>query len=135
LVDEKGNAVNPSLVTALIANRELQKKPGSPIIYNLISSRAVREVVEEKGGKPLRSRVGHSYIKAMMAEAGAIFGGEHSGHFFFRFLACRFRDACSVARDSSITERAIKHFQSYLLLMPAISPVEKSTPRFQIANQ
>ena len=83
LVDEKGNAVNPSLLTALIADRELKKRPGSPIIYNLISSRAVREVVEENGGKPLRSRVGHSFIKAMMAESGAIFGGEHSGHFYF----------------------------------------------------
>lgn len=83
LVDEKGNAVNPSLLTALIADRELKKKPGSKIIYNLISSRAVREIVEENGGKPLRSRVGHSFIKAMMAESGAIFGGEHSGHFYF----------------------------------------------------
>ncbi|MFM8620740.1 MAG: phosphomannomutase/phosphoglucomutase [Candidatus Nanopelagicaceae bacterium] len=83
LVDENGNAVNPSLLTALIADRELKKKPGSPIIYNLISSRAVREVVAENGGKPLRSRVGHSFIKAMMAESGAIFGGEHSGHFYF----------------------------------------------------
>ena len=83
LVDEKGNAVNPSLLTALIAERELKKKPGAPIIYNLISSRAVREVVTESGGKPLRSRVGHSYIKALMAESGAIFGGEHSGHFYF----------------------------------------------------
>ncbi len=83
LVDENGDAVNPSLLTALIADRELKKKPGSPIIYNLISSRAVREIVEENGGKPLRSRVGHSFIKAMMAESGAIFGGEHSGHFYF----------------------------------------------------
>jgi phosphomannomutase len=83
LVDETGTAVNPSLLTALIAARELKKKPGSAIIYNLISSRAVREIVEENGGKPLRSRVGHSYIKAMMAESGAIFGGEHSGHFYF----------------------------------------------------
>lgn len=83
LVDENGEAVNPSLLTALIADRELKKKPGSPIIYNLISSRSVREIVEESGGKPLRSRVGHSFIKAMMAESGAIFGGEHSGHFYF----------------------------------------------------
>ncbi len=83
LVDENGEAVNPSLLTALIADRELKKKPGSPIIYNLISSRAVKEIVEENGGKPLRSRVGHSFIKAMMAESGAIFGGEHSGHFYF----------------------------------------------------
>lgn len=83
LVDEKGDAVNPSLLTALIADRELAKKPGSPIIYNLISSRVVKEIIEERGGKPLRSRVGHSFIKAMMAESGAIFGGEHSGHFYF----------------------------------------------------
>jgi phosphomannomutase len=83
LVDENGVAVNPSLLTALIADRELKKKPGSPIIYNLISSRAVKEIVEENSGKPLRSRVGHSFIKAMMAESGAIFGGEHSGHFYF----------------------------------------------------
>jgi phosphomannomutase len=67
----------------LIADRELKKKPGSPIIYNLISSRAVKEIVEENGGKALRSRVGHSFIKALMAESGAIFGGEHSGHFYF----------------------------------------------------
>lgn len=83
LVDENGEAVNPSLLTALIADRELKKKPGSPIIYNLISSRAVKEIVEENGGKALRSRVGHSFIKALMAESGAIFGGEHSGHFYF----------------------------------------------------
>ena len=83
LVDENGDAVNPSLLTALIADRELAKLPGSPIIYNLISSRAVKEIIEERGGKPLRSRVGHSYIKAMMADSGAIFGGEHSGHFYF----------------------------------------------------
>jgi phosphomannomutase len=83
LVDENGEAVNPSLLTALIADRELRKKPGSSIIYNLISSRAVKEVVTENGGNPLRSRVGHSFIKAMMAESGAIFGGEHSGHFYF----------------------------------------------------
>lgn len=83
LVDENGEAVNPSLLTALIADRELKKKPGSPIIYNLISSHAVKEIVEENGGKPLRSRVGHSFIKALMAESGAIFGGEHSGHFYF----------------------------------------------------
>lgn len=83
LVDETGNAVNPSLLTALIAERELKKQPGASIIYNLISSKAVKEVITENGGKPLRSRVGHSYIKAMMGEFGAIFGGEHSGHFYF----------------------------------------------------
>lgn len=84
LVDEKGDLVNPSALTALIADRALATDPGSTIIYNLISSRSVREVVEENGGTAVRSRVGHSYIKKLMAETGAIFGGEHSGHFYFR---------------------------------------------------
>lgn len=84
LVDELGVAVNPSALTALIAHRELIKHPGSTIIYNLISSRTVQEVIDENGGVGLRSRVGHSYIKKMMAESGAIFGGEHSGHFYFK---------------------------------------------------
>jgi phosphomannomutase len=84
LVDERGVAVNPSALTSLIAHRELIKRPGSSIIYNLISSRAVQEVINENGGVGLRSRVGHSYIKKMMAESGAIFGGEHSGHFYFK---------------------------------------------------
>ena len=83
LVDEKGEIVNPSALTGLIAIRELKRKPGSSIIYNLISSKAVPEIIVENGGKPLRSRVGHSYIKKMMADSGAIFGGEHSGHFYF----------------------------------------------------
>ena len=84
LVDELGNCVDPSALTALIATRELAKRPKSTIIYNLISSRAVKEVIEENGGKAVRSRVGHSYIKKLMAETGAIFGGEHSGHFYFK---------------------------------------------------
>ena len=84
LVDEKGALVNPSALTALIATRELAKSPGASIIYNLISSRAVKEVVEENGGTAIRSRVGHSYIKKQMAETNAVFGGEHSGHFYFR---------------------------------------------------
>jgi len=84
LVDENGAAINPSDLTSLIAHRELLKHPGATIIYNLISSRAVLEVIQENGGTGLRSRVGHSYIKAMMAESGANFGGEHSGHFYFK---------------------------------------------------
>jgi phosphomannomutase len=83
IVDEKGGLVSPSLLTALIAKRELLRHPGASIIYNLISSSVVPEVVLENGGKPIRSRVGHSFIKAMMAETGAVFGGEHSGHFYF----------------------------------------------------
>ena len=83
LVDERGELVNPSALTSLIAVRELKRKPGSTIIYNLISSKAVPEIVIENGGTPVRSRVGHSYIKKLMAETGAVFGGEHSGHFYF----------------------------------------------------
>ena len=84
LVDEKGETVDPSLLTALIASRELAKHPGATIIHSLISSRTVVEVINELGGVPVRSRVGHSYIKALMAETGAIFGGEHSGHVYFK---------------------------------------------------
>lgn len=84
LVDENGDAVNPSALTALIAERELKRYPGSGIIHNLISSRSVKEVVEENGGIAHRSRVGHSYIKALMAQTGSVFGGEHSGHFYFK---------------------------------------------------
>ncbi|MDQ6650449.1 MAG: phosphomannomutase/phosphoglucomutase [Actinomycetota bacterium] len=84
VVDERGELVAPSVLTALIATRELAKDPGSAIIYNLISSHAVPEIVREHGGEPVRSRVGHSFIKATMAETGAVFGGEHSGHFYFR---------------------------------------------------
>jgi phosphomannomutase len=84
LVDERSELVSPSALTALIAERELKKSPGASIIYNLICSRAVPEVIKENGGVALRSRVGHSYIKKMMAENKAIFGGEHSGHFYFK---------------------------------------------------
>lgn len=84
LVDETGAIVEPSLLTALIAESELKQSPGETIIYSLISSRIVPEVIRSNGGVPSRSRVGHSFIKAQMAETGAIFGGEHSGHFYFR---------------------------------------------------
>ncbi|WP_051217994.1 phosphomannomutase/phosphoglucomutase [Nocardioides insulae] len=84
VVDERGRAVPPSTVTALIAARELAKEPGATVIHNLITSRAVPEIVREHGGTPVRTRVGHSFIKATMAETDAIFGGEHSGHFYFR---------------------------------------------------
>jgi phosphomannomutase len=84
LVDETGAVVSPSAVTALIATRELAKEPGATIIHNLITSRSVPEIVREHGGTPVRTKVGHSGIKARMAETEAIFGGEHSGHFYFR---------------------------------------------------
>jgi phosphomannomutase len=84
VVDERGELVSPSVLTALIAVRELGKHPGSTVIHNLITSRAVPEIVAEHGGEAVRSRVGHSFIKATMAETDAVFGGEHSGHFYFR---------------------------------------------------
>ncbi|KUI45273.1 phosphoglucosamine mutase [Mycobacterium sp. IS-1590] len=84
VVDEKGHPVSPSAVTALVAARELGREIGATVIHNLITSRAVPELVTERGGTPVRSRVGHSYIKALMAETGAIFGGEHSAHYYFR---------------------------------------------------
>ncbi|NDF56801.1 MAG: phosphomannomutase/phosphoglucomutase [Actinobacteria bacterium] len=84
LINEKAELVNPSALTALIAVRELKKNPKSAIIYNLISSKAVPEVIAEHKGRAIRSRVGHSYIKNLMAETGAVFAGEHSGHFYFK---------------------------------------------------
>ena len=84
VIDERGRIVNPSTLTALIAARELQRSPGSTIIHNLITSKAVPEVVSECGGSAVKTRVGHSFIKATMAETDAVFGGEHSGHFYFR---------------------------------------------------
>ncbi|MFT4009770.1 MAG: phosphomannomutase/phosphoglucomutase [Nocardioidaceae bacterium] len=84
VVDQRGEAVSPSVLTALIAARELAKHPGSAVIHNLITSKAVPEIVTELGGVPVRTRVGHSFIKATMAETEAVFGGEHSGHFYFR---------------------------------------------------
>jgi phosphomannomutase len=84
VVDEKGHPVSPSAVTALVAARELNREIGATVIHNLITSRAVPELVAERGGTPVRSRVGHSYIKGLMAETGAIFGGEHSAHYYFR---------------------------------------------------
>ncbi|WP_314174520.1 phosphomannomutase/phosphoglucomutase [Streptomyces winkii] len=84
VVDERGAPVPPSAITALVASRELAKSPGSTVIHNLITSWSVPEVVREKGGTPVRTRVGHSFIKAEMARTGAIFGGEHSAHYYFR---------------------------------------------------
>ncbi|APE09951.1 phosphomannomutase/phosphoglucomutase [Rhodococcus pyridinivorans] len=84
VVDERGEPVTPSAVTALVAARELAKEPCSTIIHNLITSRVVPELVAEQGGKPVRTRVGHSFIKQQMAETGAVFGGEHSAHYYFR---------------------------------------------------
>ncbi|MEC3952258.1 phosphomannomutase/phosphoglucomutase [Nocardia sp. CDC153] len=84
VVDEKGDPVSPSAVTGLVAERELAKEPGATVIHNLITSKAVPELVTELGGTPVRTRVGHSFIKQQMAATGAIFGGEHSAHYYFR---------------------------------------------------
>jgi len=84
LVDEKAAPISGSLTTAMVARTLLNKSPGEKVIYNLICSWTVPEVITENGGIPIRTRVGHSFIKGVMAETGAIFGGEHSGHYYFR---------------------------------------------------
>ncbi|MFI8372402.1 phosphomannomutase/phosphoglucomutase [Streptomyces sp. NPDC085466] len=84
VVDERGEPVSPSAITALVAARELAKHPGGTIIHNLITSWSVPEVVRENGGTPVRTRVGHSFIKEEMATSGAVFGGEHSAHYYFK---------------------------------------------------
>jgi phosphomannomutase len=84
IVDENGQLIDGSTVTALVALNTLQKYPGTKILYNLICSRSVPELIERAGGVPVRSKVGHSIIKGVMRERDAVFGGEHSGHFYFR---------------------------------------------------
>jgi len=84
VVDERGRIVDGSTVTALVAINTLKKHPGAKILYNLICSRSVPELIERAGGIPVRSKVGHSIIKAVMREQDIVFGGEHSGHFYFR---------------------------------------------------
>ncbi|MEU8761885.1 phosphomannomutase/phosphoglucomutase [Streptomyces sp. NPDC048659] len=84
VVDENGDPVSPSAITALVAARELAKNPGGTVIHNLITSWSVPEVVREHGGTPVRTRVGHSFIKEEMAKTGAVFGGEHSAHYYFK---------------------------------------------------
>ena len=121
LINEKGELVNPSALTSLIAVHQLKTKPGSTIIYNLISSKAVSEVIAENGGIGVRSRVGHSYIKGLMAESGAIFGGEHSGHFYFSnfwradsgMLAALYALAELMATKNTLSE-LLKPFNRYV---------------------
>ncbi|HZD18851.1 MAG TPA: phosphomannomutase/phosphoglucomutase, partial [Actinomycetota bacterium] len=84
LVDERAEGVSGSEVTALVARAILQREPGARIVHNLICSWTVPEVIRENGGEPVRTRVGHSFIKQVMADTGAAFGGEHSGHYYFR---------------------------------------------------
>jgi len=84
LVDEQAATVSGSLTTALVAKAMLDAHPGATVLYNLICSKVVPETIVENGGTPVRTRVGHSFIKEVMAETGAVFGGEHSGHYYFR---------------------------------------------------
>jgi phosphomannomutase len=84
LVDETASPVSGSTTTSLVAKALLARNPGATVIYNLICSKAVPEVIKENGGVPVRTRVGHSFIKAVMAVTGAVFGGEHSGHYYFK---------------------------------------------------
>jgi phosphomannomutase len=84
VVDEQGRGISGSTTTAILATSVLRKHPGATILHNLICSRAVPEVIREHGGVPVRTKVGHSFIKQIMAETGAVFGGEHSAHYYFR---------------------------------------------------
>ena len=84
IIDERGHVVSPSTITAMIASQELAREPGATIVCNKITSRVVSEVVSAEGGKIVISRVGHTFVKAAMAEHNAIFGGEHSAHYYFR---------------------------------------------------
>ena len=83
LIDEKAQPISGSITTAVVADAMLRRHPGATILHNLICSKSVAEVVREGGGTPVRTRVGHSFIKQVMAETGAVFGGEHSGHYYF----------------------------------------------------
>jgi phosphomannomutase len=121
LVDERAMPVSGSLTTALVAARLLDKYPGESVIYNLICSWTVPEVVREKGGKPVRTRVGHSFIKKVMADTGAIFGGEHSGHYYFRDNYCADSGmiaALLVLEAMSVTEqplsRVLEPYERYV---------------------
>lgn len=84
LVDDKAQPVSGSTTTAIVAKAMLEKSPGATVLYNLICSKAVPEIIRENGGVPVVTRVGHSFIKGIMADTGAVFGGEHSGHYYFR---------------------------------------------------
>ena len=121
-VDEKGQSISPSAITALIAKRELKREPGSTIIHNLITSKSVAEVVKENGGTARKTRVGHSFIKQVMKDTNAIFGGEHSGHFYFRdfwfadsgmLAALHVLAALGETKDGTTFSSLIKEFDRY----------------------
>jgi phosphomannomutase len=131
LVNEKGEIVDPSLLSALIAQREITKNPGASIIYSLISSRIVPETISANGGKPLRSRVGHSFIKAMMAESGAVFAGEPAGHFYFQ----EFWGADSGALAALHTLAALGSSKVGTTLSQLLSPYAKYAQSGEINTQ
>ena len=110
LVDEKGEAVSGSLTAAVVARSILAKHPREKAVYSLTCSRVVRETITEMGGEPIRSRVGHSFIKTVMRETGAIFGGEHSGHYYFRdhfFADCGLLAALHVLEVCSLERKPL----------------------------
>jgi phosphomannomutase len=122
-VDENGVSISPSAITALIAKRELKREPGSVIIHNLITSRSVAEVVSENGGTAIKTRVGHSFIKQVMKDTNAIFGGEHSGHFYFRdfwfadsgmLAALHVLSALGETKSGATFSALIKEFDRYI---------------------
>jgi phosphomannomutase len=123
LVDEKGKPVSGSLTTAMVAASILDKQPGSSVVHNLICSKAVVETVIEHGGVPVRTRVGHSFIKQVMADTGAVFGGEHSGHYYFRenwradsgmIAALHILELLSVAGSGTSLSKLRKPFERYV---------------------
>ncbi|GAB3139306.1 phosphomannomutase/phosphoglucomutase [Micromonospora sonneratiae] len=142
VVDERGEPVSPSAITALVAVRELAKHPGSTIIHNLITSSAVPEIVQENGGQPVRSRVGHSFIKAEMARTNAIFGGEHSAHYYFRdfwfadtgMLAAMHVLAALGRQDRPLSELA-REFERYVASGEINSTVEDQAAKVAEVRQ
>ncbi len=128
VVDERGRTVDPSLLTALVAERELARHPGSTIIHNLITSRVVPEVVEKAGGTAVRTRVGHSFIKAEMARTGAVFGGEHSGHFYFRDFWGADSGMLAALHALAALGTQEGRCRTCSRRMPATSPAARSTP-------
>ena len=121
LVDDLGQPVSGSTTTAIVAKGMLEQHPGETVVHNLICSQAVPEIIRENGGTPVRTRVGHSFIKQVMAETGAIFGGEHSAHYYFRdnwradsgSIAALLRARAAVARRAVPLSELRKPFERY----------------------
>ncbi len=134
-VDERGKSVSPSALTGLIAARELAREPGAAVVHNLITSRAVPELVRRLGGVPVRTRVGHSFIKAVMAQQDAVFGGEHSGHFYFRDfwyadsgMLAALHLLAALAEDTRPASQVVAEFDPYVASGEVNSVVDRSEP-------